>query len=153
MKHKILIAGVGVFAALSLSGCSMFYPNPTPTPTPTIQPTKTPTPTPTPTEEPNLAKIKVGIIDSSAYIDNGYVEVVAEAQGVLEDDGKCTLTLTQGTIKQEITVDAVQNVNSTVCASMQSPLSNFKTAPINFSVKYVSSKSTGTSANGTIQIQ
>ncbi|MEN9608135.1 MAG: hypothetical protein RLZZ06_66 [Actinomycetota bacterium] len=153
MKHKILFAGVGVFAALTLSGCSMFYPNPTPTPTHTLEPTKTPTPTPTPTEDPSLKKVTIGIIDSSAFVDNGYVEVVAEAQGVLEDDGKCVLTLTQGDIKQEVTVTAVQNVNSTVCASMQSPLSNFKTAPINFSVKYTSSKSTGTSANGTIQIQ
>lgn len=153
MKHKILLAGFGIFASLSLSGCSMFYPNPVPTPTHTIEPTKTPTPTPTPTPDPSLKQIKVGIIDSSAYIDNGYVEVVAEAQGVLEDDGKCILTLTQGDIKQVITVTAVQNVNSTVCASMQSPLSNFKTAPINFSVQYISSKSTGTSATGSIQIQ
>ena len=153
MKRKILIVGVGVFAALTLGGCSMFYPNPTPTSTQTPTPTKTPTPTPTKTPDPSLTKVKLGIIDSSAFVDNGYVEVVAEAQGVLEDDGKCTLTLTQGNIEKVVTVSAVQNVNSTVCAAMQVPLSEFKTAPINFSVAYISSKSIGIPVNGTVQIQ
>jgi hypothetical protein len=129
----------------------MFYPTPTPTPTETVEPTETPTPTPT--EEPGLNKVEIGIIDSSAYIDNGYVEVVAEAMQVLEDDGKCTLTLTQGNTVQKVTVAAVQNVTSTVCASMQVPISNFKAADIAYSVKYVSSKSAGTSASGIIKIQ
>ncbi len=151
MKHKYSIAGVALFAALTLSGCSMFYPNPTPKPTPTVTPTETPTPTPT--VDPGLAKVDIGIIDSSAYLDNGYVEVVAEALKVLEDDGKCTLTLTQGKTVQTVTVDAVQNVNSTVCASMQVPISNFKATDIKYSVTYLSSKSSGTSASGTIQIQ
>jgi hypothetical protein len=151
MKHKLLIAGVGLFAALTLSGCSVFYPNPTPTPT--VTPTPTETPTPTPTTDPALSKVEIGIIDSSAYLDNGYVEVVAEALKVLEDDGKCTLTLTQGKTVQKVTVSAVQNVNTTVCAAMQVPISNFKAAEISYSVTYVSSKFTGTSAPGTIQIQ
>ena len=151
MKHKFLIAGVGLCAALTLSGCSMFYPNPTPTAT--VTPTPTETPTPTPTVDPDLTKVEIGIIDSSAYLDNGYVEVVAEALKVLEDDGKCTLTLTQGKTVQTVTVSAVQNVNTTVCAAMQVPISNFKAADIGYSVTYVSSKSTGTSARGTIQIQ
>jgi hypothetical protein len=151
MKHKYSIAGVALFAALTLSGCSMFYPTPTPTPTPTVTPTETPTPTPT--VDPGLAKVEIGIIDSSAYLDNGYVEVVAEALKVLEDDGKCTLTLTQGKTVQTVTVAAVQNVNSTACAAMQVPISNFKATDITYSVTYTSSKSTGTSASGTIKIQ
>ena len=142
---------MALIGALTLSGCSIFYPNQVPTPTPT--PTKTETPTPTPTVDPSLNKVDINIIDSSAYIDNGYVEVVAEALKVLEDDGKCTLTLTQGKTVQTVSVDAVQNENSTVCASMQVPLSKFKATDISYSVTYVSSKSTGTSASGTIKIQ
>lgn len=153
MKHKMLFAGVAVFATLTLSGCSMFYPNPAPTPTKTKTPTETPTPTPTKTPDPGLDKVKIRIIDSSAFVDNGYVDVVAEALDVLEDDGKCTLTLTQGKTVQTITVGAVQNVNTTVCHEMHVPLSNFKTAPINYSVTYISSTSTGTSETGTVQIQ
>ncbi len=153
MKYQKIIAGLSIFAALSLSGCSIFYPTPTPTPTPTHTLEPVPTPTPTPTEDPSLNKVEIGIIDASAFIDNGYVEVVAEALKVLEDDGKCTLTLTQGNTTQKVTVSAVQNVNSTVCASMQVPLSNFKATDITYSVTYVSSKSTGTSKSGTIQIQ
>ena len=151
MKHKYSLAGLALIGALTLSGCSIFYPNQVPTPTPTA--TKTETPTPTPTVDPSLNKVDINIIDSSAYIDNGYVEVVAEALKVLEDDGKCTLTLTQGKTVQTVSVDAVQNVNSTVCASMQVPLSKFKATDISYSVTYVSSKSTGTSASGTIKIQ
>ena len=153
MKHKYLIAGVSLFAALALGGCSIFYPNPTPTQTVTPTPTPTETPKPTPTIEPGLTKVEIGIIDSSAYLDNGYVEVVAEALKVLEDDGKCTLTLTQAKTVQKVTVSAVQNVNSTVCSAMQVPISNFKAADISYSVTYVSSKSTGTSASGIIKIQ
>mgnify|MGYP000331809542 FL=1 len=153
MKHKSLLVGIGVFTALTLSGCSMFYPNPTPTPTPTKTATETPTPTPTETPDPGLNKIDIRIIDASAFIDNGYVDVVAEALNVLEDDGKCTLTLTQGKSVQTITVKSVQNVNTTVCNEMHVPLSNFKSADIKYSVTYVSSKSTGTSETGTLQIQ
>ena len=155
IKHKKLVAGIGVFAALTLSGCSMFYPNPKPTATETPTPTKTPTPTPTPTKtpDPSLDKVKIRIIDSSAFVDNGYVDVVAEALGILEDDGKCTLTLTQGKTVQTVTVGSVQNVNTTVCNEMHVPLSNFKAADITYSVTYISSKSTGTSETGTIQVQ
>lgn len=150
-NHKSLLAGFGVLAALTLSGCSMFYPNPTPAPTATKTPTPTPTPTKTP--DPSLDKVTIHIIDSSAFIDNGYVDIVAEAMDVLEDDGKCTLKLTQGKTVQTITVGATQNVTTTVCNEMHVPLSNFKASDISFSVTYVSSKSTGTSETGTVQIQ
>jgi hypothetical protein len=155
MSQKYFVAGVGIVVTLALSGCSLFYPNSTPTPEPTKTATATPTsePTPEPTIEPSLSKVEIGIIDSSAFIDNGYVEVVAEALNVLEDDGKCTLTLTQGKTIQKVTVSAVQNVRSTVCTSMQVPIKNFKATNIDYSVTYVSSKSEGTSEPGTIQIQ
>lgn len=157
MKSKYLLTAVGVAAALSLSGCSLFYPNPVPTPTPTATHTKTPkptpTPTPTPTVDPSLKKVKINIIDSSAFIDNGYVEVVAEATDVLEDDGTCTVVFTQGKVSQTLTVKAVQNVSTTVCAAMQVPLSSFKATDISYTVTYKSSKSVGTSEPGTIQIQ
>lgn len=157
MKHKFLAACLVLNATFLVSGCSTFYSAPTPTPSETAEPTETATatatPTPTPTEEPALNKVEIGIIDSSAYIDNGYVEVVAEALQVLEDDGKCTLTLTQGSIVRVVSVSAGQNVNSTVCASMQVPLSKFKGADISFSVEYVSSNSAGRSTTGIIKIQ
>lgn len=157
MRQKYLVAAVCILVSLALSGCSFFYPNstPTPKPTPTKTSTETPKPTPTtePTVDPKLSKVEIGIIDSSAFIDNGYIEVVAEALNVLEDDGKCTLTLTQGKTIQKVTVSAVQNVSSTVCPSMQVPIKNFKATNIDYSVTYVSSKSEGTSEPGTIQIQ
>jgi hypothetical protein len=153
MKRNYLIGIIGLVATFTLSGCSLFYPAPAHTAAPT--PTKTPTaaPTPTPTIDPTLNKVKINIIDSSAFMANGYVEVVAEAENVLEDGGKCTLTLTQGSEVQKVTVIAVQNVTTTVCSSMQVPLSNFKAADINYTVTYVSPKSAGVSEPGIIQIQ
>ncbi len=153
MKQKYLVGAIALVATFVLSGCSLFYPTPTHTATPTPTKTATPTPTPTPTIDPSLNKVKINIIDSSAFMANGYVEVVAEAENVLEDGGQCTLTLTQGSAVQKVTVSAVQNVTTTVCASMQIPLSNFKAADINYTVTYVSPKSAGVSEPGTIQIQ
>lgn len=155
MSQKYFVAGIGILVSLTLSGCSVFYPNSTPKPTPTKTSTTEPTPSPTPepTVEPKLSKVEIAIIDSSAFLDNGYVEVVAEALNVLEDDGKCTLTLTQGKTVQKVTVSAVQNVRSTVCTAIQVPIKNFKATNIDYSVTYVSSKSEGTSEPGTIQIQ
>ena len=155
MKQKSLAAGLCVLAALTLSGCSIFYPNavPTKTATPTPTETKTATPTPTPTVDPSLKKVEINIIDSSAFMANGYVDVVAEALKVLEDDGKCTLTLTQGELVQKVTVGAVQNVSSTVCNDMHVPINTFKAADIQYTVTYQSSTSAGISKTGTVQIQ
>ena len=150
--NKFVIAGAFVLATLTLGGCSLFYPNPVPTPTPTPTKTETPTPTPTPTIDPNLTEVKLNVINSSAFRDNGNVEVIAEALGILEDNGSCTLTVSQGSSKQTVTVKAESNVNSTQCFPMDIPISNFKDGNVAYTVTYVSDKSTGT-ISGTLQIQ
>jgi len=157
MKHKLLTAGVVMVVAAALSGCSIFYPNPIPTPSPTdtgtTTPTPTPTPTPTETIDPNLAKVELNIIDASAFRANNTVDVIAEALAILEDDGKCTLVVSQGSVSESVTVNAESNVNTTQCFPMSIPLTGFKDGNLKYTVTYVSSKSTGVSANGTITIQ
>lgn len=152
--NKLAIAGAIALAGFTLTGCSLFYPNSTPTPTPTKTKTATPTPTPTPTPtvDPSLNKVKLNIINSSGFRDNGSVEVIAEALGILEDDGSCTLTVTQGTLKQSVTVKAESNVNSTQCYPMDIPVTSFKNGDVSYTVTYLSKKSTGTTT-GTIQVQ
>lgn len=151
MKFKSLIAGAGLCVALTLSGCSMFYP--APTPTPTVEPTKTPLPTPTPTVDPDLTKIELNILDATGFRDNGTVTVIAEALGVMEEDGTCTLHVTQDKASQTVTVKAEPNVTSTQCFPMEVPIAGFKNGKVSYSILYVSSKSTGVIESGTLTVE
>lgn len=154
MKLRSL-AGVGLLSiSLALTSCSMLYPgqNPTPTQTETPTPTETPTETPTPTVDPNLKQTTITIIDSNAFRDNGYVQVIASVDGVMEDDGKCTLVVTQNGQGQSVEVKAESNVTSTQCYPMEVPIASFKNGTAKFTVTYVSDASTGTNS-GTVQIQ
>lgn len=153
MKRKVLAASLAISATLLVSGCSMFYPMPTTTPT--IEPTETPTetPTPTPTLNPDLTKIDLNVLDASAFRDNGTVTVIVEALGVMEDDGKCTLNVTQDKASQTVTVSSEPNVTSTQCFPMEVPIAGFKDGKLQFSVLYVSSKSTGLISSGTLSVE
>lgn len=145
MKQKFLAAGLAFSLAFSMAGCSMFYPNeePAPTATTTEEPAPTATPTPTPTLDPDLAKVEINILNTSAFLDNGYIQVIAEALEVMEEDGKCTLKVTQGEMSQSVTVSAEPNVTSTQCFPMEVPVNGFKAGSISYSVTYISSESTG----------
>jgi hypothetical protein len=153
MKHKLLTAGVTLVVAATLSGCSIFYPNPGTTPTPTKTETPTPTPTPTETIDPNLKPVDIHIIDASAFRGNGTVDVIAEALAIMEDDGNCTLVVSQGSVSQTVTVNAESNVNSTQCFPMSVPLTGFKDGKLSYRVTYISQLSGGESTTGTISIQ
>jgi hypothetical protein len=131
----------------------MFYPTPTPTPTTTETPTPTETPTETPTIDPNLKQVKIHIINSSAFKDNGTADVIAEALDVMEDSGKCTLVVSQGTVSETVTVDAEPNVSTMQCFPMSVPLAKFKDGKLEFTVTYLSTTAGGISTLGTIPIQ
>jgi hypothetical protein len=153
VKHKIITAGLTLALTATLAGCSIFYPNSEPTPTPTPTHTETPTPTPTPTVDPNLKKVEINIRDASAFKDNGTVDVIAEALDIMEDDGRCTLVVSQGSVSETVTVNAEANVTSTQCFPMSVPLTSFKDGNLKFTVTYLSDKATGVFPNGTIAIQ
>ena len=151
---RVFLSAAIMFVATYLSACSLFYPSeiPTKTPAPTKTSTATPTPTPTKTANPNLKKVSLHIIDSSGFKANGYVEVIAEAKGILEDDGQCILTVTQGLVSESFTGKTDQNVTSTQCFPLQVPISKFKTGKASFEVQYVSSKYSG-SISGSVAIE
>lgn len=157
MKSKILAIGFGVVALITFSGCSLFYPNAAPTPTqtqtPTDEPTETPTPTPTPTDDPELKTIKLNVLDATAFRDNGTVTVIAEALGVLEEGGKCTLKVTQGKVSKAVTVASEPNVTSTQCFPMEVPIDDFKIGKLDFSVSYTSSKSKGFLESSSLSVE
>ena len=143
MKQKFITAGLAFALAVSVSGCSMFYPNEEPSPTATTTEEPSPTATPTPTVDPDLTRVDVNILNTSAFRDNGYIQVIAEALEVMEEDGKCTLKVTQGDMSQSVTVSAEPNVTSTQCFPMEVPINGFTNGAITYSVTYISSKSTG----------
>lgn len=151
MNGKILVTGLSLVAALTLGGCSMFYP--TPTPTPTVEPTETPTIVPTPTINPDLNRIELNVLDASAFRENGTVTVIVEALNVMEEDGKCTLHVTQDKASQTVTVSAEPNVTSTQCFPMEVPIEGFKNGKVSYHVLYVSSKSTGVIESGSISVE
>jgi hypothetical protein len=153
VKHKILAAGLILALSATLTGCSIFYPNQEPTPTPTPTETPTPTTTPTPTVDPNLNPVEINIRDASAFKANGTVDVIAEALGIMEEEGRCTLVVSQGSTSETVTVKAESNVNSTQCFPMSIPLQSFKAGNLKFTVTYVSETSSGVFPNGTIAIQ
>jgi hypothetical protein len=143
MKQKFLTAGLALSLAVSISACSMFYPNEEPTPTATNTEEPSPTATPTPTLDPNLTRVDINILNTSAFRDNGYIQVIAEALEIMEEDGKCTLKVTQGDMSQSVTVSAEPNVTSTQCFPMEVPINGFTGGAISYSVTYISSESTG----------
>lgn len=155
MRFKYVLA-TAVVATLMLSGCSVFYPNSKPTPTAVEQPTQTPepteTPTPTPEPDPALKKVNLNIIDASAFIDNGSIDVIAEALNILEDNGNCTLTVSQGKTSQSVTVKAESNVTSTQCFPLSVPVTGFKKGEATYTVEYKSKKYSGT-VDGTLTVQ
>jgi hypothetical protein len=153
MKHKLLTAVMALTVTFSASGCSMFYPTPEPTPTQTETPTPTPTDKPTPTVDPNLNKVQLNVLNSSAFRDNGTIEVIVEALEILEEDGKCTLKVTQGDLSQSVTVNAEPNVTSTQCFPMEIPIGDFKDGKVTFTVHYISSKSAGLLNSQTLVIE
>jgi hypothetical protein len=153
MKQKFLTAGLAFALAVAFSGCSMFYPNEQPTPTSTNTEEPTPTVTPTPTLDPDLTRVDINILNTSAFRDNGYIQVIAEALEVMEEDGKCTLKVTQGDMSQSVTVSAEPNVTSTQCFPMEVPINGFTDGNISYTVTYVSSKSAGVTESLGMEIE
>lgn len=156
MQKKITFLAATLLATLALGGCSLFYPNPGSSPTPVESPSastpSTEAPAPTTEPEPTLKQIDLNILDASAFKDNGTVDVIAEALQILEDDGNCTLKVTQGQKSQTVTVKAESNVTSTQCFPMSVPIASFKNGEAKYTVSYKSEKYSGT-ISGTLTVQ
>jgi len=147
MKFRIVSAAVILCATLPLAGCDFLMPNwdalkPTDSPS-SAQPTDTPSPTQEPTSDPNLDKVDVEVLDSTA--DAGGIDVVAHVTNASEDGGTCTLTVSQAGVKKTVTVKAESNVTDTQCFPMHLARTGFVSGAATFSVSYLSATSQGVS--------
>ena len=135
MKSKVaLTAGLAVLA-LSLSGCSYFYPHAGETPTPSQSASETASPSATPTET------------TPVVLKNVSVEI-----NISEDDGICTLTVISGGVSKSVSAKAESNVTDTQCFPLALAVTGMTPGNATATVSYKSSKSQGTSSSATVVI-
>lgn len=160
---QLKVLGLTGALMLTLTGCSLLYPNwgstgiPTPTDTPSQtqtdqpQPTETTTSTPTPTtvvKKPATVQILQVTPDATA----GVVDVIAEISNVSEDGGLCSVKISIGGVTKSQTVKAESNVNSTQCFPMSLPLAGIPKGNANLTVTYESPSYIGSSAAQVVAI-
>lgn len=147
----IATAAAAASLAITLSGCSVFYPNwgatgePTTSATPTVEPTKSATPTesasPTVSSSPTESakpkkKATVNIINLSN--DGTSITAIAEVTNISEDGGQCTLTVTGGSVTKTVSASAESNVSTTQCFALSIPTAFFTTSSLSAVVSYES---------------
>jgi hypothetical protein len=153
---KLALAATATLLAVTVSGCSIFYPNwgektpPIGTPSASDQPTSIESPSASSSasasETPSQAPVqpaKINVLQQS--VDSSGISVIAEAQNFSEDGGSCTLTFTNGTVKKSVTVKAESNASDTQCFPMTLPLTGLPKGAGLITITYSSKTHLGTS--------
>jgi len=154
---KVFAGAFLALAALSLAGCTIFYPNwgqktpPTDTPSPSTTSQPTSSASATPTHKPKQP-VSVDILQSDPNAANSTISVIAQATGISEDGGTCTLTVTQGSTSKSVTAKAESNVTDTQCFPLNLSIVGLAPGDASFTVAYNSDAYTGTSTSQTITI-
>ncbi|MEN9753325.1 MAG: hypothetical protein RL670_1016 [Actinomycetota bacterium] len=156
MNKSIAVAAAAALA-VSLSGCSMLYPNwgqktpPIGTPSTSQQPSDQPSSSSSASTSasatpsaPAKQVAKINVVQSN--VDSTGISVVAEAINFSEDGGSCILTYTNGTIKKTVTVKAEANATDTQCFPMNLPLTGLPKGPGLVTISYSSATHIGSSA-------
>jgi hypothetical protein len=157
---KLQILALASVLAISVSGCSVLYPNwgkPTDSPSPSVTDTETPSPTPTETEtetpEPTKLPASIEILDAYVDTQGGVLVVVAQITNFSEDGGSCVATFTGGGNSSSVTVSAESNAANTQCRTMEIPLGGLAKGMGVVTVKYDSTLHSGISAETSVTIQ
>ncbi len=157
---KKLLATAIVFAtAAALTGCSIFYPHwgetasPSDSATPSESATSQPTPSEsaTPTTKPKQP-VSVDVLQSNADSGSALITVIAQATGISEDGGICTLTVVQGATTKSISAKAESNVTDTQCFPLNLSIVGLAPGDASFTVSYSSDAFTGKSMPMTIVV-
>lgn len=149
MKRLAAIVAI-TLSTLSLSGCEVFYPNwgattaPVETPTESASSTPEPSDTPSPSEKPKQA-VSVSVLQADTDAAAGTITVIAQATGIAEDGGTCTLTVTQGATTKSISAKAESNVSDTQCYPLTLSIVGLAPGDASFTVSYSSNGYTGKS--------
>lgn len=162
---------------LTLTGCSVFYPNwgatglpeepsldPSPTETVTVtaepeateSPSEEPSSEPTeePSEEPTVEAVQteVTIIMAVVEEDFGVLTVVAQVPGISEAGGSCRLRFVGGDTEAELEVRAEPSSDYTQCFPIEYPLSDLPSGNGVVTVSYQSDRHFGTSPASSVVI-
>lgn len=175
MPRKLLIVGL-LLGSLTLSGCSVFYPNwgatslPTESAIPTVEetdpqgsasesvsetetaePVESASEEPAPTQEPKKetsVEIIMAFVDDTA----GYLTVVAQLPDIVEAGGECTFKFIGGSVTKTLSVPSEPSSDYTQCHPIDVELSELSKGEGVVTVSYSSEKYLGTSAGTSVVI-
>jgi len=152
---KTLAVSIAALAMLSLSGCSLIYPNwgtdqnPSTSQSPSASDASpTPTDSASASAAPTIGVANFNFIDLSVDSGTGYVSAVVEVTNVAEDGGKCTFVLSSGSVSKTVAVKAEANVSTTQCYPAMLPTSGFPKGKATVTVTYASDTHAGTTSAG-----
>ena len=173
--RSFLVASGFAMTALLLSGCSVFYPNWGATSLPeeptgivasteateepvveevTAEPEPTASEEPTETATPEIVRIEaeVTILIADAFLDTGMLEVVAQIQGITEENGTCIMRFIGGDTDKSVSVAAQPSSDYTQCFPIEFPLSALPSGSGIVTVQYESEYHFGTSKASSVVI-
>jgi hypothetical protein len=168
MPRFVAIAAL-IGASLTLTGCSVFYPNwgatslPEPTETASVEPTEatsqeptetasaepteaTAEPEPTETQAVKRKEVDVEIIMAIPEPDYGVLTVVAQIPTLSESGGKCIFKFIGGSVEKTLEVKAEPSSDYTQCYPIEYPLDELPNGNGVVTVSYESEGHFGTSA-------
>jgi hypothetical protein len=154
---KAFIVMLGLATALSLAGCTLFYPNSgsvedgfestseaSEAPTESTDPEQTTSPSPSPSS--SLLATKIDLRLEAVDASSGSLLVVAEILNLIDDGGTCTLSYYQGSSPTALgTVKAERNVTSTQCSPFNIDLASVPKGALQLTVSYLSENHIGES--------
>ena len=156
---KLLVTATVLASLVILTGCTFFYPNwgETATPSDSATPTQSATSEPTPSESASATAkpkqpVSVDILQSGADSGTALISVIAQASGVSEDGGICTLTVVQGSSTKSISAKAESNVTDTQCFPLNLSIVGLAPGDATFTVRYDSDAYAGKSSPMTVVV-
>jgi hypothetical protein len=84
---------------------------------------------------------------------DGFVNVNALVNGVIEDDGTCTLTMTKGTKSVHVTRPSEANASNTTCGRMSISRGSLSSGTWSTTVSYLSPTAKGASEAMSIEVK
>ena len=164
MKMKTIgaVSSATLLLAVSLSGCSILYPNwnttakpgdsSTPSTSSSVPTSESASPTPSPTPSVAVKKAQIAWVDSGVDTAAGVIYAVAEITNVVEDGGTCTLTFIGAGKTKTVSGKAEVNATDTQCHPLELSVSGLPKGAGLITMSYSSPTHAGTSAAVAVNI-
>lgn len=162
MKTFGAVSSVTALLAVSLSGCSILYPNwnttakpgdtSTPSSSSSAPASESASATPSPTPSVAVKKAQIAWVDSGVDTAAGVIYAVAEITNVVEDGGTCTLTFIGAGKTKTVSGKAEVNATDTQCHPLEIPLAGLPKGAALITMTYSSPNFAGTSAAVAVNI-